>query len=100
MSQIKNAFNKMMADRQDVPLHGSIKHHIQEFIDTLQSEYDLIIDSPDCKENDALEYILLFNIFGLLAADMLNVTMEEYYMATDIMIHLLGIEARYDDEKE
>lgn len=99
MSQVgKNAFNKMMSDRQDVPLHDSVKHHIQEFIDTLQKEYDLIIDSPTCKENDALEYILLFNIFGLLTADMLNVTMEEYYMATDVMVQLLGIEARYDEE--
>lgn len=91
------AYDNIIKGREEVLLHSSIKEQIKSFIDMLQQFYDEQIDTPDCTENDALEYIPLFNINGLLIAAMLNVTMEEYYMITDYMIRLLGIEAEYDE---
>ena len=91
------SYEDMVHSKTDVPLHPSIKKQIQGFIDMLQNFYDKKIDKPDATETDALEYIPLFNINGLLIASMLGVTMEEYYAITDYMIKILGIEAEYDE---
>lgn len=94
---IPKSYEDIIHSKSDVPLHPSIKKQIQGFIDMLQEFYDQKIDNPEATETDALEYIPLFNINGLLIASMLGVTMEEYYLITDYMIRLLGIEAEYDE---
>lgn len=95
---ISKSYEEIFNGKSDVPLHPSIKKQIQGFIDMLQEFYDKKIDNPEATELDALEYIPLFNINGLLIASMLGVTMEEYYLVTDYMIRLLGIEAEYDEK--
>ena len=89
---INTILNQPTEKRLDV----NIKLMIKEFVDTLQDEFKTIIDNPECTEEDALKYILLFDIYGLLSASMLDVTMEEYYAVVDYMIPKLGIEVKYD----
>lgn len=96
-TDIPKSYEDIVHGKSDVPLHPSIKEQIQGCINMLQDFYDQKIDTPEATETDALEYIPLFNINGLLLASILGVTMEEYYLVTDYMIRLLGIEAEYDE---
>jgi len=94
------SFEALMASHQDLPLHDSIKLFIQDRINDLQSEYDKIITNPKCTEADALEYITLFNVFGNWIAAILGCTMDEYYMATDVVIDIVGLSADSKNPKE
>lgn len=78
-------------------LSDSFKKNVKDLIDMLQDFYEKKIDTPNATEFDALEYIPLFNINGLLLAALLDVTMEEYYLATDYMVRTLGLDDGEDD---
>lgn len=96
---LTTAYDSIIDGRSEVLLSDSLKKQIQGFIDMLQKFYDEQIAPPTCTENDALEYIPLFCINGALIASMMNVTYDEYLLATDYMIRLLGLEEGYDDKE-
>lgn len=72
-------------------LHPSIKNFIKEFLEIIDEEYYKVIDVPDCHEDDAIQFIVSFTIMGLLVADTLDITMEEYFKLTEIMAVMLGL---------
>lgn len=92
LNSLENSYEKIFDKRADALLHPSIKKQIQDLINMLQEFYDSKIDSAEATENDALEYIPLFCINGLLIASMLGVTYDEYLLAVDYMITLLDLE--------
>lgn len=90
-------FNEMLSEKSDTLLHPSIKDFIKDqCLATLESEYEKVIMDPKCTEEQALEYILLFSTFGNWIAAILGCTMDEYYMATDVFIDLVGLSAESD----
>lgn len=92
-------FNSYIRNRGgDVPLHQAKKDLIQDLIDTLQNEYDKVIANPNCTENDALEYILLFTIEGSIAATKMGSNETEYLAVASVYAALLGLYG--DDVRE
>ena len=94
---LTTAYDSIIDGRSDVLLSEGMKKQIQDLINMLQKFYDEQIAPPTCTENDALEYIPLFCINGALIASMMNVTYDEYLLATDYMIRLLGLEEAYNE---
>lgn len=93
---LEDSYEEIFNSKSDALLHPSIKKQIRDLIEMLQKFYDQKIDPADATENDALEYIPLFCINGLLIAAMLGVTYDEYLMAVDYMITLLDLEEKDD----
>lgn len=89
--------NDLFPSHTDDKLSDSFKKNVKDLIDMLQDFYEIKINTPDATEFDALEYLPLFNINGLLLAALLDVTMEEYYLATDYMVRTLGLDDGGDD---
>lgn len=92
------AYDDIIKGRSEVLLSQNMKDQIQNLIDMLQKFCDEQIAPATCTENDALEYIPLFCISGALLASMMNVTYDEYLLAVDYMIRLLGLEEGYDEK--
>ena len=93
-------FNEMLSEKKDTPLHPSIRDFIKDTcIATLESEYEKVIMNPECTEEQALEYILLFGTFGHWLAAILGSTMDEYNMATEVFIDLVGLSAKSDSDE-
>ena len=93
-------FYQGMMDSHSSPLlHSSIKNFIKEFLDMINEEYYKVIDIPDCHESDAIQFIVSFTIMGLLVADTLDITMEEYFKLTEIMVVMLDLVRDENDTK-
>ena len=92
--------NDLFPSHTDDKLSDSFKKNVKDLIDMLQDFYETKINTPNATEFDALEYLPLFNINGLLLAALLDVTMEEYYLATDYMVRVLGLDDGGDDAEK
>ena len=91
MTYDEGFYQDIMDQHTDPLLHTSIKKFIKKFLEHINEEYDKIIDVPDAHENDAIQFIVSFTIMGLLVADTLDITMEEYFKLTEIMTAMLGL---------
>lgn len=64
-------------------LLNNIKQQFEMSLESLQKLYNEFIKKDSCKLKDALEFVPLFTVFGLINGAQLGISQDEYYLIVD-----------------
>lgn len=64
-------------------LVDNIKRQFKMSLDNLSKLFDEFIDKEDCTLKQALEFVPLFTVYGLINGAQLGIAQDEYYLIVD-----------------
>ena len=79
-------------------LVDNIKKQFSMSLDNLSKLYEEFIDKDDCTLRQALEFVPLFTVYGLINGAQLGIAQDEYYLIVDYYLEKYNLFEKGEDK--